>query len=128
MALAWAAGTDLSWFGPFAFFLILPAILYAAFKAPRRLKAVAVALLGYCYLMILIPAWIPGNARLFTIFFATGGYFVAFLLPPWRLSRRQRSLLQIHYMCTEYHKVLTAAPPVFFAPPAQFKYVTQLSI
>lgn len=93
--IVWAAGTDLSWFGPFAFFLILPAILYAAFKAPRRLKAVAVALLGYCYLMILIPAWIPGNARLFTIFFATGGYFVAFLLPPWRLSRRQRSLLQM---------------------------------
>ena len=93
--IAWAAGTDLSWFGPFAFFLILPAILYALFKASRRLKAVAVALLGYFYLMTLIPAWMPGNARLFTIFFTTGGFFVAFLLPPWRLSRRQKSLLQI---------------------------------
>jgi len=93
--IAWAAGTELCWFGPFAFFLILPAILYAVFRAPRRLKAVAVTLLGYFYLMTLIPAWIPGNARLFTIFFATGGYFVAFLLPPWRLSRRQRSLLQM---------------------------------
>jgi len=93
--IAWAAGTELSWFGPFAFFLILPAILYAVFRAPRRLKAVAVSLLGYFYLMTLIPAWMPGNARLFTIFFATGGFFVAFLLPPWRLSRRQRSLLQM---------------------------------
>jgi len=93
--IVWATGTDLSWFGPFAFLLILPAVLYAVFKAPRRLKAVAVALLGYFYLMTLIPAWRPGNARLFTIFYATGGFFVAFLLPPWRLSRRQRSLLQM---------------------------------
>ena len=93
--IIWVTGTDLSWFGPFAFLLILPAVLYAAFKAPRRLKAVAVALLGYFYLMTLIPAWRPGNARLFTIFYATGGFFVAFLLPPWRLSRRQRSLLQM---------------------------------
>jgi hypothetical protein len=104
--IAWAAGTDLSWFGPFAFFLILPAILYALFKASRRLKAVAVALLGYFYLMALIPAWMPGNARLFTLFFATGGFFVAFLLPPWRLSRRQKSLLQMLNSILFFHALL----------------------
>lgn len=93
--IVWDIGAGLCWFGPFAFFLVLPAMFYSALRAPRRLKAVAVTLLGYFYLMALIPAWVPGNARLFTLFFVTGGYFVAFLLPPWRLSRRQRNLLTI---------------------------------
>jgi hypothetical protein len=56
--------------------------------------------------MALIPAWMPGNARLFTLFFATGGFFVAFLLPPWRLSRRQKSLLQMLNSILFFHALL----------------------
>jgi hypothetical protein len=50
------------------------------------LKALATALLGYFYLVALIPAWMPGNARYFSVFFACGGCCAAYFLPPWRLS------------------------------------------
>jgi hypothetical protein len=92
--LVWLQDETHSWFGPLAFFLILPALGYALWRGPRRLKAVAVALCGYFYLVCLVLAWRPGNARYFSIFFACSGFFVAFLMPPWRLTRRGKKLLQ----------------------------------
>ena len=93
--IAWNPDERLAWFGPFGFLLVLPAVVNAALRAPRRLKAIAVALIGYFFLLSLILAWSPGNARYFTIFFVCSGYCVAFLLPPWRISRRSRRGLQI---------------------------------
>ncbi|MGB7918538.1 MAG: hypothetical protein WCF40_00630, partial [Desulfobacterales bacterium] len=91
--IAWGADERFSWFGPFGFVLILPAVVYAVRRAPRRLKAVAVALVGYFFLVALIPAWQPENVRYFDVFFLCGSVCTAFFLPPWRLSRRGRRVL-----------------------------------
>ena len=52
---------------------------------------------GYGYLACLIPAWTPANGATFTRFFACSGFMVAFLLPPWRLGRRD--MLGIQAFC-----------------------------
>ena len=91
--IAWGADERFSWFGPFGFVLILPAVVYAVRRAPRRLKAVAVALVGYFFLVALIPAWQPENVRYFDVFFLCGSVCTAFFLPPWRLSRKGRRVL-----------------------------------
>jgi hypothetical protein len=85
----------MSWFGPLAFFLVQPAVVIALFRGPRRLKAVALALTVYIYLVCLIPGWHPGNVAFFSFFYAPAGFFTAFLLPPWRLGRRAKRGLQI---------------------------------
>lgn len=87
--------TGVSWFGPLAFFLVQPAVLIALFRGPRRLKAVALAIFVYVYLVCLIPGWHPGNVAFFSFFYAQAGFFTAFLLPPWRLGRRAKRGLQI---------------------------------
>jgi hypothetical protein len=74
--------------------LVGPAWLKALVRGPRRLKAVAVALAGYLYLASLLPAWQPGNGRLFMPFWCCAGFMVAFLLPPWRFTRSGRLGLQ----------------------------------
>lgn len=91
--ISWLPDEKLSWFGPFGFLLVLPAVGYAAKKAPRRLKAVSIALVGYFFLLALIPAWLPENVRYFDVFFVCGGICIAFFLPPWRLSRNRRHVL-----------------------------------
>ena len=90
----WAPTAKAAWFGPFGILALLPALLYALVRGPRRLKAVALSLVGYFYLMTLIPAWQPGNVSLFTPLFTAGGFTMAFLLPPWRLSVRAKHFLQ----------------------------------
>lgn len=83
-----------AWFGPLVFFLFWPSMIYAALRGPRRLKATAVALIAGLYLIALIPAWAPLNVRFFTALLACGGFLVAFLLPPWRLSTTRRHVFQ----------------------------------
>ncbi len=90
----WAPNAAKAWFGPFGFLVILPALLYALIRGPRRLKAVAVSLVSYFYLITLIPAWQPGNVTLFTPLFTVGGFAAAFALPPWRVSIRTKHFLQ----------------------------------
>jgi hypothetical protein len=91
--ISWLPDEKLSWFGPFGFLLVMPAVGYAAKKAPRRLKAISIALIGYFFLLALIPAWRPENVRYFDVFFVCGGICIAFFLPPWRLSRNRRHFL-----------------------------------
>lgn len=93
--LNWLPDETLAWFGPLAFCMVFPAVRYALWRGPRRLKAVAVALCGYFYLVCLVLVWRPGNARYFSIFFACGRFFMAFLLPPWRLSHKGKTVLQV---------------------------------
>jgi hypothetical protein len=85
--IAWEPNEIYSWFGPFAFMLVIPAIIYALRRGSRSLKMVSVALAGYVYLITLIFAWSPDNARLFTMVFVCSGFFVAFFLPPWRFGK-----------------------------------------
>ncbi len=82
------------WFGPFGFFLVLPAIIYGAIKGQRRIKAIAIALMGYLYIITLAIAWAPCNVKFLTPFFVCGGFLTAFLLPPWRITRMGRGFLQ----------------------------------
>lgn len=93
-AVRWLPDESLCWFGPFGFLLVLPAVLYALWRGPRRIKSVALALVVYGYLVALVPAWQPGNARFFTPLFACAGFCVSFFLPPWRLTQSGRYLLQ----------------------------------
>jgi len=81
-------------FGPVGFFLVLPALLYAMLKGPRRLKSVATAFLVYFYLASLIMAWAPGNAKFFEIFYICSGFSIAFFLPPWRFTKTKKHIFQ----------------------------------
>ena len=91
--LAWNPGGMFS-FGPVGFFLVLPALVYAVLKGPRRLKSVAIAFFVYFYLASLILAWAPGNAKFFEIFYVCSGFSIAFFLPPWRFTKTKRRAFQ----------------------------------
>jgi hypothetical protein len=93
--IRWSADQRFCWFGPFGFLLILPAIAYAVRRAPRRLKAIAIAAVGYFFLVSLVLAWQPENVRFFDFFFACGGFCTALFLTPWRVSARGRRALQV---------------------------------
>ncbi len=84
-------------FGPFALLLVVPSMIYAMVRGPRRLKAVSVAWLGYLYLAALVVAWHPGSLAVLSPLYAANGFVVAFALPPWRLRRRGMRLLQMAF-------------------------------
>lgn len=81
-------------FGPVGFFLVLPALCHALLKGSRRLKSVALAFFVYFYLVCLIIAWAPGNAKFFGVFYVCAGFSMAFFFPPWRLTKRMNKILQ----------------------------------
>ncbi len=93
-AIFWLPDERIAWFGPFGFLLVLPAVAYAALRATRRLKAIAVGLWGYFFLVMLVAAWCPDNVRFFTLFFVCSGFSLALFLPPWYLSPAGRRRLQ----------------------------------
>jgi hypothetical protein len=112
--VVWAPNSCYSWFGPFGFLLVFPALGYAILRGPRRLKALAVALAGYFYLITLIFSWSPGNARLLTVFFVCGGFSIALLLPPWRLTRKGNRVLQtVSVVLFFYALMFNTAKPLF---------------
>jgi hypothetical protein len=85
-------------FGPFALLLVLPAMIHALMRGPRRLKALSVAWMGYLYLAALVVAWQPGSLAVLTPLYAANGFVVAFSLPPWRLRRRGMRILQVAFV------------------------------
>ncbi len=94
-SLSWNNRDPFLWFGPAGFFLILPSMVYAMRKGPRRLKNTASALSAYFFLIALILAWRPQNVSLMTPFFVCCGFCIAFFLPPWRVTRNGRLVLQL---------------------------------
>ncbi len=112
--LSWAPDELTSWFGPLSALLVLPAVLYAAWRGPRRLRAIAVGMIGYFYLTAFVAAWSPVNAGLFTVWYVCGGYLVAHLLPPWRIARRGRAGLQSFcVLLLAYALLFNASKPAF---------------
>ena len=89
------SGSGRMGFGPFALVLLLPAMIHALVRGPRRLKAVSVAWAGYLYLAALVVAWHAGSLAILTPLYAANGFVVAFFLPPWRLRRRGMRTLQV---------------------------------
>ncbi len=85
---------EISSFGPVGFFLVFPALFYAMLKGPRRLKSVAIVFFVYFYLVSLIMAWTPDNARFFLFFYVCAGFSIAFFLPPWRFMKRTKQIFQ----------------------------------
>jgi hypothetical protein len=81
-------------FGPCVPFFVLPAMVHAFLRGPRRLKALGVAWGGYLYLAALVVAWQPNHLGVLTPLYAASGFVVAFSLPPHRLRRRGMRLLQ----------------------------------
>lgn len=81
------------WFGLLGFWLILPSLVYSLRHGPRRLRAIATAMFGYFYLATLIPDWTLDSVRNLTFFFTCSGFSIAFFLPPWRFSRRGRTVI-----------------------------------
>jgi len=96
-------------FGPVGFFLVLPALLYAMVKGPRRLKAVATAFFVYFYLVSLIIAWAPGNAMFFELFYVCAGFSIAFFFPPWRFTKRNKKFFQTAGCFLLFFTLLTAS-------------------
>lgn len=91
----WTPDPGISWFGPAGFFLVLPSVAVALLRGPRRLKTTALAMVAYWILVALTIAWQPGNVRLMTRFFVCSGFFMAFLLPPWRVGGTGQLVLQV---------------------------------
>jgi hypothetical protein len=81
-------------FGPAGFFLVLPSLVYAMIKGPRRLKSVALAFFVYFYLACLIMAWTPVNAKFFEIFYVCSGFSISFFLPPWRFTQTKNRIFR----------------------------------
>ncbi len=94
------------WFGPFGFFLVLPAIIYGVIRGQRRIKAIAITLMGYFYIISLAVSWNPCNVRFLTPFFVCGGFLIAFLLPPWRITRVGRGFLQAAAVLLIFYGIL----------------------
>ena len=117
-AIHWLPDERFSWFGPFGFLLVLPAVGYAAIRAPRRLKAIAVGLVGYFFLVVLVAAWCLENVRFFTLFFICGGFTLALFLPPWYVSPAGRRRLQeIAIVLVLYASVFNLQKPALTLPP-----------
>ncbi len=93
-SIVWAPNGEYSWFGPFGILFVVPSVILAIVRGHRRLKAIALALAGYVYVIALAVPWMPGNASYFTVVFACGGFCVSFLLPPWRFSESGKKALQ----------------------------------
>jgi hypothetical protein len=82
-------------FGPLSLMLVLPAVGYTMVQGPRRLRAMAISIGWYLFLLVLIPAWQPANIQLLTPMMAISGLTVAFFLPPWRFSRTGQFMLNL---------------------------------
>jgi hypothetical protein len=93
--LSWGSANGGGWFGPVGFLLVMPSLVNAFRRGPDRLKMTAFALASYWVLVALVAAWQPSNVRMMTPFFVVSGFTMAFFLPPWRLGRKGRLMLQL---------------------------------
>ena len=115
--IQWLPDERIAWFGPFGFLMVLPAVGYAAVRGPRRLKAIAVGMASYFFLVVLIAAWCPENVRFFTLFFTCGGFTLALFLPPWYISPAGRRRLQeIAILLVLYASVFNLQKPALTMP------------
>ncbi len=77
---------DLSWFGPLGFFIVIPSIFYCLIKGNLFLSGLALNLLIYSFIVSYKIVWLPWNCRFFTLFFASSGVLVAYVLQQLKLK------------------------------------------
>ncbi|NIM85196.1 MAG: hypothetical protein GTO20_40975 [Candidatus Aminicenantes bacterium] len=70
---------DHSWYGPLAFFLIIPVIAFSVFFAKGYVRVVSLTLSFYFILLSYKVAWMPWNNRYFSLFFAGSGICIAYV-------------------------------------------------
>ncbi len=78
---------DYSWFGPFAFFLIIPSLIFALIKGDLYLKLVSVNLIAYFLIVCNQVGWQPWANRFFSLFFASSGITVAYLFAQLKVNK-----------------------------------------
>ncbi|GBF81739.1 hypothetical protein AsFPU1_3159 [Aphanothece sacrum FPU1] len=91
--ILWQLHEDGSWFGPFGFLLIIPGIIYSILTGPKSLKALSLTLLGYVFIVVYQIVWMPWNNRFFSLFFASSGVCIAYLIKSVKI--RQNLLIKI---------------------------------
>ena len=71
---------DFSWYGPLAFFIILPAIIFTLIKGHYWLKVQALCLISFIMVVSYKLHWTPWSNRYLSLFFVASGVCVAFFL------------------------------------------------
>jgi hypothetical protein len=112
LTLLWKPQEDESWYGPFGFLFIIPAVLYVAIKGRKSLGAYCLTLLTYVFLFSYVVNYASFN-RFLLPFFAASGVPVAYILDLYfkkdfihRLIR-YLSILFLFYSCLfNLHKPL----------------------
>ncbi|MDJ0901077.1 MAG: glycosyltransferase family 39 protein [Xenococcus sp. MO_188.B8] len=77
---------DRSWFGPLGFLIVIPSIFYCLIKGNLFLSGLALNLLIYSFIVSYKIVWMPPNNRFFTLFFASSGVLVAYVLQQLKLK------------------------------------------
>ena len=84
---------DYSWFGPFAFLLIIPSLIFVLIKGDLYLKALSANLLIYFLILCNQLGWQPWANRFFSLFFACSGVAVAYFLARLKVNKMICNLL-----------------------------------
>ncbi len=71
---------DFSWYGPLAFTIVIPAILWSLIKGNYWLKVQSLSLVGFILIFSFKLYWTPWSNRYVVLFFAASGACVAFFL------------------------------------------------
>ncbi len=83
--VTWSTHESKAWFGPLGFLVVLPSCAVAALRGPRFLRALAMILFAYFFIVAWQVAWMEWNGRFFAICFAAGGACVAWVLDRWKV-------------------------------------------
>lgn len=85
----WSPNEDLSWFGLWGWLLIIPGVIYSAIIGRKFLRAVSFTLLSYIFIVSYKVAWMPWNNRFMSLFFASSGVCVAYLMNSLNFSKKK---------------------------------------
>ncbi|MDJ0530964.1 MAG: glycosyltransferase family 39 protein [Xenococcaceae cyanobacterium MO_207.B15] len=77
---------DMSWFGPFGFFIVIPSIFYCLIKGDLYLRSLSLNLLSYIVIVSYKLAWQPFNNRFFSLFFVSSGVLIAYSLQQFKIK------------------------------------------
>jgi Dolichyl-phosphate-mannose-protein mannosyltransferase len=112
LTLLWKPQEDESWYGPFGFMLIIPAVLYVAITGRKSLRAYCLTLIAYVCLFSYVVNYASFN-RFLLPFFAASGVPVAYILDLYFKKNaihsliRYLSILFLFYACLfNLHKPL----------------------
>ena len=107
----WIPEEDASWYGPLAFFLIIPSVFYTIIKGKNYIKIIAINLLVFFLIICYILPWLPWNNRFFSIFFAGSGVCLALLLRNLKI-KYMNIILGVSFLFLAYSACLNSLKPI----------------